>query len=61
MLAETLARIEARPTGGDPEPRTFPHTAKKFAPWRVLVVDDEPSAAALFTLANPSGGADVVG
>lgn len=82
MLAETFARIDAPPGGGDLEPRTFPHTAKKLAPWRVLVVDDEPllrwscaetlaangfqaievdnGAAALFTLTNPNGGADVV-
>ena len=82
MLAETTAPIDAPRHSGDAEPRTLPLRAKESAPWRVLVVEDEPlvrwscaetladhgfqaievdnGAAAVFALAKPNGGADLV-
>jgi DNA-binding NtrC family response regulator len=82
MLAETTAPLDIRRRSGDPEPQTVALRTKKFAPWRVLVVDDEPlvrwscaetladngfqaievdnGAAAVFAMAKPNGGADIV-
>ena len=82
MQAETGTRNGAPGRGGDAEPRALPLCANQFAPWRVLVVDDEPlvrwscaetladngiqaievdnGAAAVFAMAKPNGGADLV-
>lgn len=82
MSAETRIGIDAPSRADDAEPPILALRARESAPWRVLVVDDEPlvrwscaetladngfqtievdnGAAAVFALAKPNGGADIV-
>ena len=82
MIAETCPGIDEPRGNGGAETHSLPMRAMECAPWRVLVVDDEPlvrwscaetladngfqaievdnGAAAVFALAKPNGGADIV-